>query len=164
MPFSLEVQPSGLPPRDSHTQRFHLLHWSYFVTDSEFNCLAKLAKPYPVSGPTYVPHIPNQLHCIQTSAHEVLITIYWARLLLVVTLKPIALFTNHGCLDLSLQHPLQRLFATHALISKETIVSLLRFGVLVPIIALLFGSSLFGVAFSYLNNQEKHWVTRISFW
>ena len=50
---------------------YHLL-WFYFLTDSEFSCLAMLAKPYPVSGPTPLPQIPNQLHFIQKSAHEVL--------------------------------------------------------------------------------------------
>ena len=49
---------------------YHLL-WLYFLTDSEFRCLAMLAKPYPVSGPTPMPQIPNQLHFIQKSAHEV---------------------------------------------------------------------------------------------
>ena len=49
--------------------------WFYFLTDSEFSCLAKLAKPYPVFGPAYMPQIPNQLHCIPNCAHEVLITI-----------------------------------------------------------------------------------------
>ena len=46
------------------------------VTDSEFSCLAMLAKPYPVSGPTPLPQIPNQIHCVQKSAHEVLGTIF----------------------------------------------------------------------------------------
>ena len=50
---------------------YHLL-WFYFLTDSEFSCLAMLAKPYPVSHPTSLPKIPNQLHCIQKSANEVL--------------------------------------------------------------------------------------------
>ena len=31
-----------------------------------------LAEPYPVSGLTPMPQIPNQLHFIQKSAHEVL--------------------------------------------------------------------------------------------
>ena len=53
---------------------YHLL-WFYFLTDSEFSCLAMLAKPYPVSGPTPLPQIPNQIHCVQKSAHEVLGTI-----------------------------------------------------------------------------------------
>ena len=53
---------------------YHLL-WFYLLTDSEFSCLAMLAKPYPVSGPAPVPQIPNQLHCVQKSAHEVLATI-----------------------------------------------------------------------------------------
>ena len=50
---------------------YHLL-WFYFLTVSEFSCLALLAKPYPVSGLTSIPQIPNQLHFIQRSAHEVL--------------------------------------------------------------------------------------------
>ena len=29
--------------------------WFYFLTVCEFTCLAKLAKPYPVSCPTYLP-------------------------------------------------------------------------------------------------------------
>ena len=40
---------------------YHLL-WFYFLTDSEFSCLAMLAKPYPVFGLTPLPQIPNQLH------------------------------------------------------------------------------------------------------
>ena len=35
--------------------------WFYFITDFEFSCLATLAKPYPLSDPTYMPHIPNLL-------------------------------------------------------------------------------------------------------
>ena len=54
---------------------FNFLLFFYFLTDSEVSCLAMLAKPYPVSGPTPMPLIPNQLHCIQNSAHEVLGTI-----------------------------------------------------------------------------------------
>ena len=50
---------------------YHLL-WPYFLTVSEFNCLAMLAKPYSVSGLTLMPQIPNQLHFILKSAHEVL--------------------------------------------------------------------------------------------
>ena len=50
---------------------YHLL-WCYVLTDSELSCLAMLPKPYPVSGPTPLPQIPNQLHCIQMRAHEVL--------------------------------------------------------------------------------------------
>ena len=53
MPWALMVKPSGLPPRDPYTQMFYLLLWAYLLTDSEFSCLAMLAKPYPVSGPTY---------------------------------------------------------------------------------------------------------------
>ena len=47
---------------------YHLL-WFYFSTVSEFSCLAK---SYSMSGPPPMPHIPNQLHFIQRSAHEVL--------------------------------------------------------------------------------------------
>ena len=47
---------------------YHLL-WFYFLTVSEFSCLAK---SYSVSGLPPLTHIPNQLHFIQKSAHEVL--------------------------------------------------------------------------------------------
>ena len=46
---------------------YHLL-WFYFLTVSDYSCLAK---SYSVSGLTPLPHIPNQLHLIQKSAHEV---------------------------------------------------------------------------------------------
>ena len=66
--------------------------WSYSVTVSEFSCLAKLAKPYLVSGPTYLPEVPNQLHCISNCAHEVVMTVYGATLMPVFTIKSYALF------------------------------------------------------------------------
>ena len=66
--------------------------WSYFLSDSEFGCLAKLAKPYPVSGPTYLPQVPNQLHCFPNCALEVPINVYGAKLMLVFTIKLFALF------------------------------------------------------------------------
>ena len=47
---------------------YHLL-WFYALAVSEFSCLAK---SYSVSGLTPLPHIPNQLHFIRKSAHEVL--------------------------------------------------------------------------------------------
>ena len=47
---------------------YHLL-WFYCLTVCEFSCLAK---SYYVSGLTPLPHIPNQLHFIQKSAHEAL--------------------------------------------------------------------------------------------
>ena len=50
------------------------LHVVPFFTDSEFSCLAMLAKPYPVSGPLPMPQIPNLLHCIGKTAPEVLAT------------------------------------------------------------------------------------------
>ena len=45
---------------------YHLL-WFDVVIVSPFSCLAK---SYSVAGLTPLPHIPNQLHFIQTSAHE----------------------------------------------------------------------------------------------
>ena len=50
---------------------YHLL-WFYILTYSGLSCLAMLAKPYPVSGPTPMPQIPNLHLFIQRSAHEVL--------------------------------------------------------------------------------------------
>ena len=47
---------------------YHLL-WFCFLTVSEFSCLAK---SYSVSGLTLLPHVLNQLHFTQKSAHEVL--------------------------------------------------------------------------------------------
>ena len=46
--------------------------WFYLFTDSEFSCFAMLTKPYPVSGPTPMPQVPNLHHVIQQSAYEVL--------------------------------------------------------------------------------------------
>ena len=48
---------------------FIYLLWYYFVTVFEFRCLANLAEPYLVSGPTYLLQIPNLLHCTQNSVH-----------------------------------------------------------------------------------------------
>ena len=64
---------------------FYLLLWFYFVT--EFSYSAKLANPYPVSDLTYVPQIPNKLHCIPKRAHEVLKTISEARYMSVFHIK-----------------------------------------------------------------------------
>ena len=47
---------------------YHLL-WFYFLTVSEFSCLAK---SYSVSGLTPMPHIPDQHHFTQKIADEVL--------------------------------------------------------------------------------------------
>ena len=47
---------------------YHLL-WFCVLTVSEFSCFAK---SYSVSSLTPLPHIPNQPHFIQKSAHEVL--------------------------------------------------------------------------------------------
>ena len=68
---------------------FYLLLWFYFVTDSEFSCLANLAQPYLVSDLTYLPQIPNQLHCIPKGAHEVLKTFSEARHMSVFHIKNI---------------------------------------------------------------------------
>ena len=48
---------------------FYNLLWFYLLTVSDYS---GLAKSYSVSGLTPLPHIPNQLHFIQKSAHEVL--------------------------------------------------------------------------------------------
>ena len=40
------------------------LLWFYVLIDSESSCMAMLAQPYPVSGPTPMPLILNLLHCI----------------------------------------------------------------------------------------------------
>ena len=66
--------------------------WAYVLTDSEFSCLAMLPKPYPVSGPTYVPQIPNQLYCMSECANEVLGTISEAGLMPGLTIKSFVLF------------------------------------------------------------------------
>ena len=50
--------------------------WFYFSTVSELSCWAK---SYSVSGLTPMPHIPNQHHFTQKSAHEVLDAIFGAR-------------------------------------------------------------------------------------
>ena len=75
MPFSIKLKPSGLLPQDLNIQKFHLLIVVLLRNCfSKSSCLAKVAKPYPVSGPTYLPQIPNRLHCTQKSAHQVLIS------------------------------------------------------------------------------------------
>ena len=71
--------------------------WSYFVTHSKFSCLARLAEPCPLFGPTYMHQIPNLLHGIQNCAHEVLTSVYWAGVLSVFTLKPFALLIKGIC-------------------------------------------------------------------
>ena len=62
-------------PRTPILNRFTYFLWAYFITDSEFSCLAMLAKPYAVSGRSYIPQIPSLLHCMSKGAHEVLETI-----------------------------------------------------------------------------------------
>ena len=75
--------------------RFSYLFWVYFLTDSELSCLAMLAKPYPTSGPTYLPQIPKQLHCMSTGAHEVIRTILVSKFLSVFSIKSFALSICH---------------------------------------------------------------------
>ena len=69
---------------------YHLLS-SYLLSDPESSCLAMLTKPYPVSGPTYLPQISNQLHCMSKGAHEVLGTISLARPMSVFIIKSFVL-------------------------------------------------------------------------
>ena len=66
---------------------FIYLLWCYVLTDSEFSCLAMLAKPQPVYRQTYLPLITNQLHCMSHCAHEVLGTILGAKRMPVFTTK-----------------------------------------------------------------------------
>ena len=55
-------------PRTPILNCFYHLLWVYFLTVSEFSCLAK---SYSVSGLTPMPHIPNQHHYTHKSPHEV---------------------------------------------------------------------------------------------
>ena len=66
---------------------FAYLLWANCLPDSEFSCLAMLAKPYPVFGPTYMPQINYLHHCMSKGAHEVLETISVARLVSVFHIK-----------------------------------------------------------------------------
>ena len=51
MPFSLHGKLSGIPPQDLDPQRFRLLN--VVLLDSEFSCLAKMAKPH-LGGSSYM--------------------------------------------------------------------------------------------------------------
>ena len=63
------------PKAPIHNCSYHLM-WFYVLTVSEFSCLAK---SYSVSGLAPLPHIPNQHHFTQKSAHEALDAILEAR-------------------------------------------------------------------------------------
>ena len=69
---------------------FSYLLWAHFLTDSEFSCLAMLAKPYPVSGPTYMSQIANLLRCMSKGAHEVLGTVFEATRMSLFNIKAFA--------------------------------------------------------------------------
>ena len=56
-------------PKTPKLNCFYHLLWFYVLIASEFSCFAQ---SYSVSGLPPLPHIPNQLHFIQKSAHEVL--------------------------------------------------------------------------------------------
>ena len=86
-PFWLSLVVSH--PRTPILNGFAYLLPAYLLTDSEFSWWVMLAKPYPVSGPTYMPQIPNLHHCISKGAHEVLQTISVARLISVFHIKMI---------------------------------------------------------------------------
>ena len=73
--------------RTSILKCFTYLLWCYLLTHSDFISLAMLAKQNPVSGPTYLPLIPNQRHCMLRCAHGVLGTTLQARLMPVFTFK-----------------------------------------------------------------------------
>ena len=70
----------------------HYLLLSYAVTGSESSCLARVAKLYPVSGAIYLPRVPNQWPTQQNIAHQVLHTIFLAKMLPVFSLNAYALF------------------------------------------------------------------------
>ena len=74
---------------------FTYLLLAYLLTDSEFTLLAMLAKPQPVFGPTYLPLIPNQLHCMSNGAHEMLGTILVAGTISVLLIESFFLFILH---------------------------------------------------------------------
>ena len=63
-------------PKTPRLNCFYHLLWFYFLTVSEFSCLAK---SYCVFGLTPMLHISNQHHFTQKSAHEVLNAILEAR-------------------------------------------------------------------------------------
>ena len=63
-------------PKNPILNCFYHLLWLYVFTVSEFSCLAK---SYSVSRLSPLPHIPDQLHFIQKSAHEVLDANFEAR-------------------------------------------------------------------------------------
>ena len=65
---ALEVKPSGLPPQDPYTQLFLPL-----IVVLLFNCfgIQLLGQVIFCVGLTSMPHIPNQHHFSQKSAHEV---------------------------------------------------------------------------------------------
>ena len=73
------------PPVWIHGSPVYHLLWFYVLTVFDFSCLAMLAKPYPMLGLTLMPQIPNQLHFIQKSAHEVLDANLEARVMPVFT-------------------------------------------------------------------------------
>ena len=67
------------------------LMWAYLLNDAEFSCLAMLATLYPVSGPTYLPKIPSQLHCMSKEARELLGTMFEHRLMSAFLIKSFVL-------------------------------------------------------------------------
>ena len=75
-----------------------------------------------------MPLIPNQLHCIQNSAHEVLGTTLGTLTMPVFTLKSFILFINHWSIVFRLASVyLQPLFVTHVSILEGFIlISLIR--------------------------------------
>ena len=79
------------------TSNLIYLLWASSVAVFEFTCFARVAKPFPLCGPTNLPQMPNQLHYTQNNAHQVLFTIYVARLLSLFTSKSKAsIFDKQG--------------------------------------------------------------------
>ena len=59
--LSLKVKPSGLLHSQTLKSSIYLLCF-YFLNISEINFLTKMAQPYSVSSPSYLPQIPNQFN------------------------------------------------------------------------------------------------------
>ena len=87
MPWALSVKLVVSHLRAPILNCFTYLLWAYFLPHSDFSCLAMLAKPYPVSGPSQMPQIPNLHHCMSKGAHKVLRTVPEARRMSVFHIK-----------------------------------------------------------------------------
>ena len=117
-------------------QGFNYLLRCYLLTDSEFSCLAMMAKPYSVCGQAHLPLIPNQLHYMSNCAHEVHGTICGATRMLVFTIKAFVLFIHDQSFVLAPAFFIaQPLFVIHFLIWKDFIVVSFRSGAWIALLS-----------------------------